>query len=158
MFSVAMALWGHASPTGASIFPSAETVGTLIGASRKSVEKYRKALVELGMIELISQGKGTGDASVYHLCEPNQWRKLEAEFDTAMAAIPEPAAPKPDTPEASPEPEGVRDRVRAALQGATNRNALILARSEWAYVIEQDAVLNGLYCTLSLEFQRKENR
>jgi hypothetical protein len=87
MFAVAMALWLRASPKeGTRIFPSAETVGRGIGASRKSVEKYRKALVELGMIELISRGKGKGDSSLYRLCEPSQWRKLGAEFDAALAA------------------------------------------------------------------------
>jgi hypothetical protein len=152
MFAVAMALQGHAHADGTSIFPSAEGVGTLIGAHRNSVDKYRKALVELGMIELISQGKGTGDSSRYRLCEPSQWRKLEDEFDAAMAAVPE---TKPKTPAVSPEPEGVRERVQAALQGATNGNALTLVRSEWAYVIEQDDVLNGLYCTRAGELQRK---
>jgi len=90
MFAVAMALQGHAHADGTSIFPSAEEVGTLIGAHRNSVDKYRKALVELRMIELVSQGKGTGDASRYRLCEPSQWRDRDAEFDAAMAA-PKPA-------------------------------------------------------------------
>jgi len=146
MFAVAMALQGHAHADGTSIFPSAEGVGTLIGAHRNSVDKYRKALVELRMIELISQGKGTGGASRYRLCEPSQWRNLDAEFDAAMAA------PKPETPAASPEPE----RVRAALQGAPNRDALDQVRHEWARVIEQDRVLSALYGTRRTEFQRKE--
>jgi Helix-turn-helix domain len=152
MFSVTMALWLPASADGSRIFPSAKTIATLIGASRNSVDKYRKALVELGMFELVSKGRGKGDSSVYRLCEPSQWRKLEAEFDAAMAAVPE---TKPKTPAVSPEPEGVRERVRAALQGATNGNALTLVRSEWAYVIEQDDVLNGLYCTRAGDLQRK---
>lgn len=122
MFAVAMALWGHANPKGASIFPSAESVGTLIGASRKSVEKYRTALVELRMIELVSQGKGTGDSSRYLLRDPGEWRTVAAEFEAAMAAVPVPATPEPETlasPEPEPEPE--EERVRVALRGAPNR-------------------------------------
>ena len=154
MFAVAMALWLRAdADDGTRIFPSAETVGTQIGASRKSVGKYRTALVELGMIELISQGKGTGDSSVYRLREPSQWRNFGAEFDAAMAATPKPV-PKPETPAASPE----RERVRAVLQGAPNRNVLEQIRYEWPDVIEPDAALNALYGTRRAEFQRKDNR
>ena len=159
MFAVAMALWGHANPKGASIFPSAESVGTLIGASRKSVEKYRTALVELRMIELVSQGKGTGDSSRYLLRDPGEWRTVAAEFEAAMAAVPVPATPEPETlasPEPEPEPE--EERVRVALRGAPNRKVLTQVRTEWARAIESDAVLNHLYCTLATEFQRKENR
>jgi hypothetical protein len=55
------------------------------------VGKYRKALVDLGMIELVRQGKGPGAASAYRLCEPSQWRHtVGAGFDAAMAA------PKPE--------------------------------------------------------------
>ena len=151
MFAVAAGLWFHAHPDGTGIFPSAETVGTLIGASRKSVERYRKALVELRMVELVSQGKGTGDSSLYRLREPSEWRTVEAEFGAAMAAKPEPSTPKP-VATVSTEPE----RVRAALQGAPNRKALQQVRDEWACVIEPDTGLRALYCTLAMDFKRKE--
>jgi len=109
------------------------------------------------MFELVSKGKGKGDSSVYRLCEPSKWRKLEAEFDAAMAAVPEPTETELETPAAEPELE-VRERVRVALQGAPNRNELEQIRYEWPDVIEPDAALNALYGTRRAEFQRKENR
>ena len=150
MFAVAMGLWLPASTDGTGIFPSAETVGCLIGASRKSVEKYRTALVELRMLELVHQGKGRGDPSRYSLVEPGKWRTVQAEFAAAMAATSVAVKPMAEVSEA--------ERVRAALRGAPNRKALVAIRHDWARVIEPDAALNGLYCTLATEFQRKENR
>lgn len=147
---VALALNGYANPDGSNIFPSAETVGKVFGIHRKTVGKYRKALVDLGMIALVRKGGGKGDSSRYRLCETRLWRHtVEAGFDAAMAAH-KPVA------ETMAEPTE-RERVRAALQGALDRNALDQVRHEWARVIEQDAVLSALYGTRRAEFQRLDH-
>jgi Helix-turn-helix domain len=149
MALVALTLYLYASADGSNIFPSAKKVGEIVGIHRNTVGKYRKALVELGMVALVRKGKGTRDPSEYRLCEPSQWRHtVEAGFDAAMASTPKPV-PKPVA-------EDVSARVRTALQGATNRKALVELRAEWAYVIEQDAVLNALFCTLAGEFKLRE--
>jgi pyocin large subunit-like protein len=74
MCAVAMVLSAYANPDGSGIFPSASTVAGIAGLNRGTVEKHRKRLVEMGLIEQVMRSTRKGAASRFRLCEPLEWR------------------------------------------------------------------------------------
>jgi hypothetical protein len=127
MFAVAMALHGYASVDGSAIFPSATTLGTLVGVSRNTVQKYRAQLVELNMLERVKRGKGRGSASEYRLCEPGQWRDLDREFEAAMSE---------EAPRQGPTSIDETEQVRAWLEQAKTPEELSNLNSRWRHLID----------------------